>query len=110
MPFYLYQASYTPEAIKAMIEKPQDREAAAGKLIESLGGKLHHLFFAFGKSDIVTLIELPDDKAMVAGAMLVAGSGAISSGSTTKLVSAKDAMEAMSVAAKSSGAYKPATS
>ena len=109
MPFYFYQASYTPEAIKAMIEKPQDREAAAGKLIESLGGKLHHFSFAFGTSDIVALIEVPDDKAMIAGAMLVGGSGAISSGSTTKLVSSKDAMEAMSLAAKSSGVYKPAT-
>lgn len=109
MPFYLYQCSYTPASIKAMIAEPQDREAAAGKMIESLGGKLHHFSFAFGTSDIVALIEVPDDKAMVAGAMLVAGSGAVSNGLTTKLVSMKDAMEAMTLAAKASGAYKPAT-
>ncbi|MBE9554198.1 MAG: GYD domain-containing protein [Proteobacteria bacterium] len=110
MPFYLYQCSYTPDAIKAMIAEPQDREAAASKMIESLGGKLHHFSFAFGTNDIVALIEVPDDKAMVAGAMLVARSGAISNGSTTKLVSMKDAMEAMALAAKAGGAYKPPTS
>lgn len=109
MPFYLYQCSYTPAAIKAMIAEPQDREAAAAKMIGSLGGKLHHFSFAIGTSDIVALIEVKDDKAMVAGAMLVGGSGAISNGSTTKLVSMKDAMEAMTLAAKASGSYKPAT-
>ena len=30
-----------------MVTKPQDRAAAAAKLIGSLGGKLHHPFFAF---------------------------------------------------------------
>jgi uncharacterized protein with GYD domain len=45
MSFYLYQLSYSSEAMKAMITKPSDREAAARKLIEAAGGKLHHLFF-----------------------------------------------------------------
>ena len=83
MPFYLYQCSYSSDAIKAMIAEPQDREAAASKMIGSLGGKLHHFSFAFGTSDIVALIEMPDDKAMVAAAMLVAGSGSVSNGSTS---------------------------
>ncbi len=109
MAFYLYQASYTPDAIKAMIANPQDREAAASKLIEALGGKLHHFFFAFGTNDVVALIEVPDDKAMVACAMLVAGSGALAGGATTKLISSSEAMEAMALAAKSAGSYKPAT-
>ena len=109
MSFYLYQCSYTPAAIKAMIAEPQDRETAAAKMIEALGGKLHHFSFAFGTNDVVALIEVPDDKAMVAGAMLVGGSGTISSGSTTKLISMKDAMDAMALAANAGGSYKPAT-
>ena len=39
MPFYMFQAQYAPSAIKAMMENPQDREAAARPLIEALGGK-----------------------------------------------------------------------
>ncbi len=109
MAFYLYQASYTPDAVKALISEPQDREAAAGKMIEAIGGKLHHFFFAFGTNDIVALIEVSDDKAMVAGSLLVAASGAVSGGSTTKLISNADAMEAMGMAGAVAGSYTPAT-
>jgi uncharacterized protein with GYD domain len=110
MPFYMFQASYTPAALKAMVDKPQDREAAARPLIEAIGGKLHHLFFCFGKDDIVALIEAPDDAAMAAGALAVGASGAFSSGATTKLMTASEAMAAMAAAKTASSSYKPATS
>ena len=109
MAFYLFQASYTPAALKAMIDNPQDREAAARPLIESVGGKLHHLFFSFGNEDVVALIEAPDDGAMAAGALAVGASGAFSSGATTKLMTAKEAMQAMKVGKKATEIYKPPT-
>ena len=109
MPFYLFQARYTPAAIKAMVDNPQDREAAARPLIEAVGGKLHHLFFCFGVEDIVALIEAPDDKAMAAGALAVGASGALSSGATTKLMTSTEAMAAMAAAKKAAASYKPAT-
>ena len=73
MAFYLYQASYTADAVKALISEPQVREAAAGKMIEAIGGKLHHFFFAFGTSDIVAIIEVPDEKAIMTLPRLVRG-------------------------------------
>jgi uncharacterized protein with GYD domain len=70
MPFYLYQIAYSSEAIKGMLANPSGPEgAAATKLVEGLGGKLHHIFFAFGEYDVVCLIEGPDDKMMAAGAL-----------------------------------------
>lgn len=80
MGFYLFQGRYAPAALKAMIENPQDRKAAASKMIEAIGGKLHHMFFCFGSDDVVALIEAPDDKAMMAGSLLVGASGAMSGG------------------------------
>jgi uncharacterized protein with GYD domain len=71
MSYYLYQLSYSSEAMKAMIAKPSDREAAARKLIEAAGGKLHHLFFAFGKYDVVCLTEAPNDMIAMAVAAAV---------------------------------------
>jgi len=109
MPFYLFQASYTPDALRAMVAKPQNREEGARPLIEGIGGKLHHLFFCFGGDDIVALIEAPDDQAMAAGALAVGASGAFSAGRTTKLMSAADAMKAMAGAQKAAANYKPAT-
>jgi uncharacterized protein with GYD domain len=107
MAYYLYQLSYTPEAVKALVASPSDRKAAATKLIEGLGGKLHHLFFAFGTYDVICLIEGPDDKMMAAGAMAVAAAGTVSSSSTVKLMTAEEAMEAMKMAGKATGLYKP---
>ena len=107
MAFYLYQLSYTPEAVKALIANPTDRKAAASQLISGLGGTLHHLFFAFGTYDVVCLIEGPDDKMMAAGALAVAASGTVASASTTKLMTAEEAMEAMKIAGKATGSYKP---
>jgi uncharacterized protein with GYD domain len=107
MSYYLYQLSYSKEAISAMVAKPSDREAAARKLIEALGGKLHHLFFAFGKYDVICLIEAPDDKTVMACAAAVASAGTVSGSSTIKLMTSADAMAAMTMAGKVTGAYKP---
>jgi len=109
MPFYMFQARYTAAAIKAMVDNPQDREAAARPLIEAVGGKLHHLFFCFGADDVIALIEAPNDEAMAAGAMAVGASGAFSGGATTKLMTSSEAMGAMAAARKAAAHYKPAT-
>ncbi len=106
MPFYLFQGRYTPTAIKAMVDNPQNRRDAAAKMIEANGGKLHHLFFCFGAEDVVALIEAPDDKAMAACALLVGASGAMSGGATTKLMTAEDAMAAMKAAKGAASSYK----
>ncbi len=107
MAFYLYQLTYSKDAIKAMVASPSDREVAARKLIEALGGKLHHLFFAFGEHDVICLIEAPDDTVMMAGAAAVASAGTVSGSSTVKLMTATEAMAAMTLAGKVVGAYKP---
>ncbi len=107
MSFYLYQLSYSAEATKAMVAKPTDREAAARKLIEAAGGKLHHLFFSFGKFDVVCLTEAPNDSVAMAVALAVGASGTTSGAMTTKLFTASEAMAAMTLAGKTSAAYKP---
>lgn len=107
MPFYLYQLAYSPEAIKGMVSNPTDRKAAAAKVAEAMGGKLHEFFFSFGKYDVVCLIEAPSDAAWAAGALAVASSGAASAAMTTKLMTVEEAMEAMKIAGKAVGAYRP---
>jgi uncharacterized protein with GYD domain len=107
MPFYLYQLAYSSDAIKSMVANPSDREAAARKLVEALGGKLHHMFFAFGQYDVVCLIEGPDDTFMMAGAAAVASAGTVSAAATTKLMTSADAMAAMAKAGEVTGAYQP---
>ena len=109
MPFYMFQASYTPAALKAMVDNPQDREAAARTVIEAVGGTLHSMFFCLGKEDVVAIIEAPDDIAMAAGSMAIGASGAFSSGATTKLMTSAEAQKAMAGAQAAVAVYAPAT-
>jgi uncharacterized protein with GYD domain len=107
MPHYLYQGRYSPEALSAMIAKPQDREEMARRLIESAGGKLVCFFFAFGREDFVAIFEARDDAMMAAVAFTVGASGGFSGGSTTKLMTSQEAMSAMAAAQRLTGSYRP---
>ncbi len=109
MPLYMFQARYSTDSIKAMVDNPQDREAAARPLIEALGGKLKSLYFCFGREDVMAIIEAPDDETMAACALVVASSGAFSGGATTKLMTAKEAMTAMNKAKSARAKYKAPT-
>ena len=109
MPYYMFQGRYSTPAIKAMIDKPQDRETAASALVEAVGGKLHQFFFAFGTDDVVAIIEAPDDKAIAACSFALGASGALSGGATTKLMTSAEGMAAMEAAQTAAKSYKPAT-
>lgn len=104
MPLYLGRFKYSAEAMKAMIENPQDRGAVAAHTAESLGCKLHGIWWAFGHHDGVFLLEAPDNVAVVALAMAVGASGQISTEATV-LLDMDEAQEAMRKAA--SAAFSP---
>ncbi len=107
MPYYMLRGRYSPSAIKAMVSNPQDREASAKKLAESLGAKLHSFFFTFGEDDFVAIVEASDDATAAALSMTVGATGGFSSGATTKLLTAAEAMHAMTAAKKAAQTYKP---
>lgn len=109
MPFYMFKGRYSTNALKSLVSNPEDRETEARKMIEALGGKLHHLFFCFGEEDVIALIEAPDDETMAAGALIVGASGSMSGGATVKLMTSAEAMSAMKKAGGSMSSYKPAT-
>jgi uncharacterized protein with GYD domain len=51
MPPSISRNSVTPETWARMIDNPQDRRKAARTYIESVGGKLHGFWYAFGSHD-----------------------------------------------------------
>jgi uncharacterized protein with GYD domain len=98
MPLYLGRFKYSPEALKAMIENPQDRGAAAEQTAESLGCKMHGIWWTLGERDGVFLLEAPDSVSVVALSMAVGATGEISSEATV-LLDMNEAQEAMRRAA-----------
>ena len=95
MPLYLSRFSYTPDTWNRLMANPEDRREAAGSYIESVGGKLHGFWYAFGTHDGYTLWEAPDNVSMAAVALAISGGGALSSLETTVLLTVDETLEAL---------------
>jgi uncharacterized protein with GYD domain len=95
MPMYLTRFSYTPETWARLINKPEDRREAAKQYIESVGGKLHGFWYAFGDHDGYNLWEAPDNVSMAAVALAIGGGGALSSFQTTVLLTVDETLAAL---------------
>ena len=95
MPLYLSKFSYTPETWVRLVSNPEDRRKAAETYIESVGGKLHGFWYAFGSHDGYNLWEAPDNVSMAAVALAISGGGALSSLETTVLLSVDETLQAL---------------
>src|ERR687895_1387582 len=95
MPLYLSRFSYTPETWARLIGKPEDRGEAARQYIESVGGRLHGFWYAFGEHDGYSLWEAPDNVSMAAVALAIGAGGALKSIETTVLLTVDETMDAL---------------
>ena len=103
MPKYLLQASYTAEGAKGLLKDGgSKRRAAAKTLVESLGGKIDCFYFAFGKTDVFAVVDMPDGVSAAAASMTIAASGAVA-GRVTVLLTPEE----IDQAAKKSAKYTP---
>src|SRR5438445_13665475 len=103
MPKYLLSASYSAEGSKGLLKDGgTKRTNAARALVESLGGKLESIYFAFGNTDVVAIVDLPDNASAAAASLTIAGSGALT-GKITVLLTPED----IDQAAKKSPTYTP---
>ena len=103
MPKYLLQVSYTAEGAKGLKKDggTKRRKAAQG-LIESLGGKLESLYFAFGDCDVFAIAEMPDSVAAAAASVTLGSTGAVTS-KTTVLITPEE----MDQVTKKVASYSP---
>jgi uncharacterized protein with GYD domain len=107
MAHYLWQVGYTPEGWAALVKNPQNRIEAVRPAVEKLGGKIESGWFAFGKYDIVAIVQFPDNVSAAAMAIAAAAGGTCRAFRTTPLLSPAEGVEAMKKA--SATGYKPAT-
>jgi uncharacterized protein with GYD domain len=105
MAHYLVQASYTTEALAALLKNPQDRTTVVRNAIEKLGGKLVGAWTSFGDQDVVLIIDMPDSVSAAAMVLAAAAGGSLRSTKTTTLFTFEE-MTAASKKAATSG-YTP---
>lgn len=100
MSLYLTRFSYTPETWNRLMKNPEDRREAARKYIESVGGKLHGFWYAFGTYDGYNLWEAPDNVSMAAVGIAITGGGALSKFETIPLLTVEETIKALQRAQK----------
>lgn len=78
MPKFLIQATYTSEGTKGLLrEGGSGRRDAVDQVVTSLGGSVEAVYFAFGKDDVVLIVDLPDSVSMAAISLTIKASGAV---------------------------------
>ena len=105
MPYYLLQASYTGEGWATQVQNPQNVANRLRPIIESVGGSLERVYYAFGDYDIIAICQFPEN--VSAGAVSIAASagGAVKIHTTTPLMTVDEGMEMMRKAG--SAGYRP---
>jgi uncharacterized protein with GYD domain len=67
VPKYLWKVSYTKAGVRGVAkEGASSRRDAVRHAIESLGGELEAVYFAFGEADVYVIGELPDNQSAAA--------------------------------------------
>lgn len=77
MPTYISLIEWTQDGIENVTESPA-RLDDARELAESLGGELTDFYLTFGRYDIVSVAEFPDDETYAQFALRVASGGSVS--------------------------------
>ena len=103
MPKYLVEAKYTPEGMKGVLAKGGTaRREAVEKMLADVGGTVESFYFAFGDSDAIVTVNVPDSITAAAIGMLVGASGLTSCSMTVLLTP-----EEIDRAAEVKATYRP---
>ena len=95
MALYLTRFTYTTEAWRHLIQRPENRTDAVRSAVESVGGVLHGLWYAFGEADGYFLAEYPDSGAAAASIAAIAASGANRTQETTQLLRPEEMVQSL---------------
>jgi len=84
MPTYVTLWKYTKDGLTDMKKTPERYEAVK-KIISNAGGKLLSIYGLIGEYDVVTVMELPNEKAAASTMLKICAKGRITSQTMTAL-------------------------
>ncbi|MFH5879903.1 GYD domain-containing protein [Arthrobacter sp. NA-172] len=75
---YLFQGNYVGQGIKGLMEEGgSKRRDAVVKALESVGGSLDSIYYAFGETDVLGIFDIPDQPSAVALSLLINSTGTV---------------------------------
>lgn len=106
MPRFIVTGKYTAAAMKGMIDKPSDREAAARAVVEAAGGKLESFYLVTGENDFTFKATIDRAEDLIAGLIATGASGAVSDLKTVRAFTADEFTAMQKKAAEIAKTYK----
>ncbi len=74
MPKYMWKVSYTKAGVRGVAQEGgSSRREAVRNAVESVGGQLEAVYFAFGDADAYVIADLPDNQSAAAVALAANG-------------------------------------
>jgi uncharacterized protein with GYD domain len=107
MPFFITQGRFTPDAIRGMLAKPEDREQAVRELFAQSGGKLVGYYMTFGDFDFMVISEGPYE-GVATSVIAAAAAGGVVDLKTTLAMTAEEMKQAFIKAAPVVARFTPA--
>jgi uncharacterized protein with GYD domain len=100
---------YTDQAIKELVDHPQDRTAAVSKLYDAFGAKLEaaYVFPMGGEFDGVVIVQAPNDSAIEAIQLVTRSGGALARLQTVPIIATGEFKTLMETAKQGAASYAP---
>jgi uncharacterized protein with GYD domain len=87
---YLFEANYVGEGIKGLMrEGGTKRREAVVEALNSVGGTLECFYYAFGKTDVLGMFEIPEQANAAALSLMINSTGTVNL-HLTPLMTAED--------------------
>ncbi len=106
---YIITGSYTAAAMRGLVAKPSDREAATSALVTAAGGKLRAFYLTTGETDFLMIAETDNLQDMMAALIVAGASGAVSGLKTVQAFSSAEFTAAQKRAGKIAQKYSAPT-
>ena len=108
MTVYIIQGRYTHQALKGLVNKPEDRETEVRKLVERAGGKLLSYYITFGEFDFLLVTEGPVPVATFSTLAIAGAGGSVTDLRTTIGLTTAEAMRGYEMANKGAAQFRSA--
>lgn len=100
---YLIHGNYVGDGLKGLMkEGGSKRRDAVKTLIESVGGTVECIYYAFGETDVFVIVDVPDNATAAALSLITNASGAVTVRATVLMTP-----EEIDEAVKKKPTYRP---
>jgi uncharacterized protein with GYD domain len=108
MPTFIAQGRFTADAVKGMMQTPEDRTEPVTKLFQAFGGKLVSWYLTSGEYDWLLIVEAPNQEAILPAAIVAAAGGSVSDIKTFAAFNGQEAKAMFEKAGHAASQFKSA--